>query len=671
MKFRNLILALALCGCSSPNKTRTVASEAVTFDKSDFVMAGPYALTKEALAGRYRGVAPEKFGTFEMTLPNQKTYLMRELHYRLYAPTQDSTPSKTPSVFSKTDLKKKSLLGLGVRALPVTDGAYRDLSVAPRETMNGANGEAIEVVGSKVVDDFLYQFFGFPNANKPEPIFTMIAYSHPEKYKMNFLQAPDSNSLKTEGSITHLGVYVGQGQTKNSPFNYHSFTWQNAGYPPILFAVNYSGADSRTFNQNALITMKVLNEFNGGPKFPTDYKKDYYQTENLKANLDFYRAWIDTKWVRPEDLAKGETRPFYDKLQTDETWATYCAEHVTIALNVALNLPQNLAGYQAVYGMPDGTKLWNTMVERWKQRRRVRMAEFGTPGEYEPVTMDSAKGLPVELTLVSEKAFMPLWKKMGGIYSSQEHGIFKSPKIEEIGYSLAWAPETTADLLSDYIRQYGDFIEGSPALTAALIYGFSREAMGRMGLEFGDYFKYVKDIIPNLFSYHTAYLLALDSAENANESKIKEIYQKNQAELQAYLSKMVPDQAEKLTAAVTQLSPETIGFILEKSGEFRKAAKDVNKLKTWVRQAYHNSVKPTMAAAQKQRPAEANIEKQVEKGLKLIEFYSPPAVVYRVSNGHHDVNPHVQIAPIATILSTTELEKRADQAPFIKFPMSQ
>lgn len=53
-----------------------------------------------------------------------------------------------------------------------------------------------------------------------EPVFTLIAYVHPEEH-LATLRSAATQMVKTEMGNTHLGAYIGEGKTTNSPFSYH------------------------------------------------------------------------------------------------------------------------------------------------------------------------------------------------------------------------------------------------------------------------------------------------------------------------------------------------------------------------------------------------------------------------------------------------------------------
>ena len=110
------------------------------------------------------------------------------------------------------------------------------------------------------------------------------------------------------------------------------------------------------------LLFKILNELNGGPKFPKNYKFDKFKTISLDKNLEFYRAWIDPTWKKNVN----DSQSVYQMMtSTKALWDTYCAEHLTIALNIGLNVEHNEEGFKKIWGDQDGADLWQKLRDRW------------------------------------------------------------------------------------------------------------------------------------------------------------------------------------------------------------------------------------------------------------------------------------------------------------------
>src|SRR5690606_30742192 len=120
---------------------------------------------------------------------------------------------------------------VGIRPIPIVDrnaGYDRNNPLADYPKV-GRTADGIEVQGSSLLDAYLRQQWGM-DPNGRDPIFALIVYHHPENYEGELteagLKALTGSLLKTENGMTHMGVYIGDGQTRNSPFNYHSMIWQ-------------------------------------------------------------------------------------------------------------------------------------------------------------------------------------------------------------------------------------------------------------------------------------------------------------------------------------------------------------------------------------------------------------------------------------------------------------
>jgi len=211
---------------------------------------GPWNLKAEAIEDKY-GVPVARYGTFEIIMPDGEPAksadgqpaVLREFHYKIC-----STESSMSTMGGRDNGVQRCVSdAVGVRPIPVVDASYKNVDDAPVETVTAAwdNSETVEVKGSEVLDTFLAQVFRFQNDGTPaddakakdQPIYSIIAYSLPEITMADFMSISDSGNLKTENGITHMGAYIGNGQTRNSPTGYHGDTWGHQGYPPVIYTV--------------------------------------------------------------------------------------------------------------------------------------------------------------------------------------------------------------------------------------------------------------------------------------------------------------------------------------------------------------------------------------------------------------------------------------------------
>ncbi len=741
-----------------------------TYYRGDWIIEGPWSFEPDAVKSHYN-VPVGRFGTFQILMPDGKSAMdpdekqesiLRELHYRICSNDAILDPltsvSGVHNQVPRCTEENGRALGWGVRPIPIVDRGDEPV------TMKSPDGKSEKtIVGSEVLDQFLRESFYAKSKTKVEslkngPIFAIIAYHHPENPVANFLSLGDPQFLKTENSITHLGAYIGDGQTRNSPVFYHDFKWSVRGYPSLAYTVQYKGsATQEIFNENAKIALQLLNELNEGPNFPGDYKFDHFRSVNLKETLAFYRAWIDPTWIRKE---VDETKPFLQVLKENDLFATYCAEHITIALNVALNVPQNQKGYEEIWGT-DGIQLWSLAQKRWATERALD----GQAIEAAPLA-----GIPE-----GDHFFKPLWKV---------EGIKNPTEAIAIGKSLAWEPESTAHILRDFLTQYANWTIVNPVLTTAIITGFAPNVKERTGTDESRVLALAEPVLERMYIHYAAYklsreldkqekLVQLRDAEFGSESssigadvrvavqkRIKRLKRKVANELtkhefrkqQAYsqilekykdgISQVLrnmedgvtnglndPSIAQILAEATTALqsqrnqnpTDEEVYAQLRKihaenldmaeyiidthkelrskqaSIETRKAAllgpkglieaisskpienqvyeealrlfavADANRRMEWAYNTYQKEIQPFLKVAFEEK-IENSFEDQYKNPelAKQVQYYTPPAAIFRVVNGIHQGNQHVRFRAVGTVMDALELRLLNDDVSRIQ-----
>lgn len=556
-----------------------------------FVVDGDYGLEAPKIAQRYGGVAVQRFGAVEPMLDetnpvkdlrgNKK--LVRDMHYHLGQGR------------------------VGIRPVPVMD---TDHETGTDEEAQTADGKAVK--GSEVIDAFLRKT---QNLGDSDPVFALIAYMHPEFFKGTIADLAKTH-LKLENGQTHLGLYIGQGRTRNAPSTYHRRTWglrQGAnGYPANVSIVALSGVDQKTLNLNGIVATKLLNELNGGTRFPANFKFDHFRAVNLKETLDYFRGWVDKDWVRP-----GESEPYSKKLLDDDLHKTYCAEHVTIALNVALNVPQNETGYVSVWGEEDGKKLWALASQRYRTEADETM----------PVVAD----------------FVPLWKA---------NGITEPTKTMELGKSLAWPAETTADLIANFVEQYAAWPDVGAVTSATVVLGFAGQAMERMGIDLPTFLQRSVPLLTKMFSAEAS-TRPMKAAANPGAA-----YDAYTDGVKAALTRALTGLAQQ---AHQQPAPLIATVVPAVEAELRGAkagiiANDPESLeKAW--DLYRDGVKREMEAA-RATPVKSQSD-VAAPGAKYVQYYTPPAVVHRITSAIHPSDPKVTILTVATAMAADELRAGA------------
>ncbi|MGQ0506382.1 MAG: LysM peptidoglycan-binding domain-containing protein [Myxococcaceae bacterium] len=562
----------------NPDQLPAHSKEPVTFEGAT-ILPG-------ALGTSYNDLPAEKFGTTDVKLPQPdgsvQTVNVRDLHYRL------------------PDGK------LGMKFVPVSDTG----------NVKGPDGKRVK--GNQLMDDLLREEMGL---KKDEPIYAFASYTHPEKHQGD-LRALGSDMLKTEMGTTHLGAYVGEGRTTNSPESYHSNKWKVTGYPANVAVMSLEGVPQKTLNQNLLLADQVLNR---GVQFPANYKEDIYRTVDLNSTLQFYRDWL-----------KGE-----QYLLTDRSWHTYCAEHKTIVANIALNVPHNERSFQEIFGA-EGKELWELFKQRFETNNARAFTEVDET-DFEPLW--KKEGLtPDQIRPMSK----PEWDKYEAARfdGSLADGSYAGFRPLPPGKALAWAPETTADLIQDFIETYVPFQRTNGFVVAAALLGFKENIEKRMGLSTEQTLGLVLPIINKVMIAEAA------ARGPTSEDGLKKWA--DQAKLTLYVAyggkpvDLAPNGT--VDTARMKLAEMSLGGVL-------KAIPQVRALQTGTAEERAGTAAKWLRSS---------IGEDVERGRKQavadpskVEFYSPPAVVHRVATGLHEMNPYVRIRTVATAVDASEVEGQA------------
>lgn len=473
-----------------------------------------------------------------------------------------------------------------------------------------------DAAGSQQMDDHLRKEMGLgPN----DAIFSLIAYIKPKEHTGD-LKALATTMVKPEMGNTHLGAYIGGSKTVNSPEEYHQRTWGVKGYPANVQIISMNGVDQGTLNRNLLGAMSVLNK---GVKFPSDYKNDVFKTADLNTTLQFYRDWI-----------KGESY-----LKDDPKWQTYCAEHKTIVLNVGLNVPHNPESFSEIFGAAEGPQLWDQFKTRFKE----------------------ANGR--EFTPADETRFEPLWKKEGltaaqiAPMSKSEHDAFTAARFDGSiangtftgkqplppGRGLAWKPETTADLLNDFVETYSAFKDVGGYAASATVLGFGQTVQERMGV---DQQTFLKEALPVVNKLMVAEALARAPADAQglaawSERAAASLYVAFGGKPQDFaqggtvnpqLMQMARASLQGIPAAADQIT-QAAALPADKRNELASG---------WVKGAIQTDLERA------RRLAVADPSKT--------EMYSPPAITNRIVNGMHEKSGFVSVRVVATAVDASEVE---------------
>ena len=697
------------------------------------IIVGPYSLHREAVARHYH-VSKDSFGRFLLMLPGNPPKPLTEngtdevkyLGEGLYNVFVNNPYRSSARRNGPTD---PDWLGVGIRPIPVASGFYKDEQDAIKNgivvrTKPSDSGEQQTIVGSTQVDR-IWKTMVYGDPKFDGVIFAPIVYSNPNKSKGGLDEL--NKLLKTEQGMTHMGLYYGRGLSINSPIGYHQNTWwaewdcgelsnerQSCKYPAQMFSVHYqylsskvrakSLAESKSpqyarakvdailkekkdFNQNALTVLHIINEFNGGPWFPPDYKHDWYQTLTLKDHLEFFADWIE-----------GGDKA--NKYQKDQKLQHYCAEHITIGLNIALNVPQNLAGYQSVYGQTRGKQLWETLKKRWVTDR-----SFGTDGVEKVVGSEPLVETPA--------SFVPLWKVVAEQADNRAKSIRdperrkkfielvgspaagkapKSPTSWDLyGLSVAWPAETTADLMADFMGQYLRFSQVGAVVSTLGLLGFEEEAVKRLRLDPEAFVDLTVPFVRGMFEYDLALRFSrMPIAQRTLQVAQQVIEAQRTALREVLLSKALKGAATEAGAEVAESQSQqitksvedrmtklfgaraaTTGFLSQEMVDraIATAARVESKLLAITRKSTltKNSVEKIrndLAYVEFQRAMSGHMKKARDlqpacdvatDEFQCVKYYSPPAILARLVAGLHEYEPLLRFAVIGTVMDGRDL----------------
>ena len=600
-----LLSSSSSCGDAlSPTRTNP------THCTGPVVFAPPFNISDQSLKSQYLLIDRKLLGAFIITdpagnpIPSRRTLGVkynRDLHYHLGG---GFVGMRIIPVVDRN----------GIGSLPLSDSRrkiYEDYQRAQGKTANG-----FVVQGARLLDEALKKEFGFNGQEESSAYFGLLSYTHPNVYngvnlsKIKFSDMGNPAYIKAENSITHLGAYVGEGRTRNSPYAYHHKRFwfgkterdsdeEPYDYPAHVSIVTLPDVPPAITNQNINITLAFLNELNGGPQFPENYKQAKYQYINLEETLAFYRAWLDPKWVRP-GFGNG---PYLQLLRNNVAYATYCAAHVTVAMNVGLNVPQNEAGYVRIWGEKDGKDLW----------QKAQAA-------YQSLFQKPIPSLP---------SFRTLWERDGLTHPVQARAV---------GQSLVWAPLSTADVISIIVQQYFTFPDVGPVLASAGLLGFSEQVKLRMGLRPETFIAHSMPVIKETFGHDAAATLAIQN--KVSQQGLTDYLNAKISEIKA----LAPQQAALLVPQIQSHFQLQGAAILALADRLQKAVPNSNEV-IWLRAwfEYRKALQVPLAQARA-------VEIADPKEASYVQFYSPPMVVHAITSGLYAAHRDLRVRTVATIV---------------------
>lgn len=562
-------------------------------------------------------------------------------------------------------------------------------------------------VSVKLVDRLIRQSM-YPDAGPEDTRHMYAIVGHTASNEAIYKDLKSLTSVKVQTSIHHVSAYYGaNGYTRRG--------FLEGGQPNNIYTVTVKGVDQEAVNLNAKIWAKIYYENPDSYQFSNDYEFDEFENTTLKRVLDFGRAWIDKDWVNqplnakfikyanemnlglsPAQVTERRNMPYYKWLQEDPIFGLYCFEGVTNQLNVALNIPLTEKYLQRIYGEAEGTKLFNLVNERWLQ---VLLNE-GIPGEKNPetgvYTGDVASFDLRKLEHILGK-MKPLWDLKGTLTNPAQFtaGNPLAPNLDaegrvleftpnpvrdseynKVGNSLAWVPQTTADIVADLIEMYVPFHKTKALVSTAVVLNFQPEHERRTGITKQTYFTYALPIISEMFKAEASLMLK-ELPQGAPIEAAKAVFvAKNKEALTATLSK--PDDegntptaaqvAQKVgavmpaveagVAASVAISDADIAAakakIPESDFEGLEAAEvkeKVSKYAAWLN--FKNAAKPVLAKANQTPVQIADPVLAHMQDKKFVKFYTRPGLLQSMVAGSWPTNPHVLLRSVGTVISDT------------------
>ncbi len=576
----------------------------VIHDRGPAAYPGAYQVTDAALSAY--GITRELFGSTEVVNADGSTFRVKDYQYVL----DDGS--------------------VGMTFLPVNDNGA------------AAGPDGNMVYGSVLVDEFLRQHMGL---SADDPVYALIYFIHPE---LNKGSASDlAKTDKFELGITHMGAYLGNGRTSNSPALYHNRGWavkgetyNKFGYPANVLVLRLSGVDQATLNKNLHLADNVLNY---GVRFPLDYKNSQFRPVNINAALMFYRDWIlERHYVR-----------------TDVSWFTYCAAHKTVVADIGLNLPHNLAAFKEVYGDKEGADFFDAFS-------RFHFALFGE-----------------EFTADRQTTFEPLWKKQGltpaqirpfatvDDYAAWDNARMTGTLDRFTGFTplapdqgTPWAPQMTADAIYDFLQTYADFVDAGAITMSAALFGYADLVVARTRISKLEFLSGAVPIVQRAMEAHARAYAAAQPSPSYTDSAY---YAATSAAL--YKALGGSNDADDATAAPEhELQDE--GSVWNSITALAAGELAPNVL-VWISLARvrdnwgsiiaSGQVPMATAYVDFMDAIQGDIEKardMVVRDARGIEFNTPPAIGHMIGIGMFPCNALVSVKPVVTVMNYTELERK-------------
>ena len=349
---------------------------------------------------------------------------------------------------------------VGLKIIPVTVGTGA-------EAKPYTSGYTKPVQGSNILDSKILENQGLP---PDAPVFAAAVYLYPGA---QFVRLPNLASKKSQGSIGHMSVYIGDGVSKHSPRGLHDERWSVAGTgePSTIISLSLEGAKQLDLNKNMIAWARIINELNEGPNFPGDFEFDPVRISNLQVQTEFARKWI----TGGKDV---------EALRSDPYWGTYCAESANMIINLGMNVPLTEEGFVKVWAHENATKtsgdnakavayakaLFRKVKERYLTE--ISPKEWGEP----PTAAD------IDTFKFIDTTFTPLWEQLK-----------VSPLSTKTNEGFPFPLDTTTDLAAVIVQNFASWADVGPAVSAMAIASLAEQFKERIQV---DPIQFMTDALP-------------------------------------------------------------------------------------------------------------------------------------------------------------------------------
>lgn len=553
-------------------------------------------------------------------------------------------------------------LAMGVRLIPVSSEFVQGNDLYP---------------GPKLIDGFLTDiFYGDPASNKQ--IYAFV--THNTSYDNFYEDMEQLAHVKVQTSSHHVSTYYGANQNSRRGMLYGNAPDNN------VFIAAMKGVPQDSFNTNAAIWAKLYYQNPDGYQFASDYEFDWLVGSTLEETLAFATGWVDRAWVR-KDLNKkivdtigrlqkpnsdfDPNSSYYNMLRQRRQLALYCFEGVANMLYVAMNIPLTRDYFKRIWGDVRGSEMFDATNSRFQE---IMRSELGTP----QMTPDQ-KG---EFSLEGPRSrFAPALARMKALWdrdlsnANQFTGanpLFpdrdatgnpigyaanatRDQEMRKVGVSLPWAPETTSEILRDFIVMYAPFHKVGGARSARFIIGFQEDILRRTGIDKAVFQSYSSKIIKRILSYESFLMkkrldLAVATGQKTSEQATATYAGYRAQTVAAVLEKAVGNE---------ELSEEKLQEAIDNPQVVNVSQADFARIGAKVWDAFYAELNSRDNAQGKSLLEEINdipintpdIIEQGVKGTKFVKYYQRPGLPQVIAQGIHPTNENVKIIAATTVIN--------------------